>query len=102
MNVGGAAIGAGMCIAVVVTAAAAQDLGPNFQKIREGIYVQSAGDVNSTVGIVLTSEGVVVIDTGGQSRPLREGGTRDPCCGRRVSAGHAARRVPGEDDAARR
>ena len=64
MNVGNSAIGAGMCLAVVVAAAEAQDLGPNFRKIKEGIYVQSAGDVNSTVGIVLTSEGVVVIDTG--------------------------------------
>ena len=64
MNVGNSAIGAGMCLAVVVAAAEAQDLGPNFRKIKEGIYVQSAGEVNSTVGIVLTSEGVVVIDTG--------------------------------------
>lgn len=43
---------------------AAQDLGPNVRKIKEGIYVQSAREVNSTVGIVLTSEGVVLIDTG--------------------------------------
>jgi len=42
----------------------AQDLGPNFRKIKEGIYVQSAREVNSTVGIVLTTEGVVLIDTG--------------------------------------
>jgi cyclase len=44
--------------------ASAQELGPSFRKIREGIYVQSAREVNSTVGIVLTSEGVVLIDTG--------------------------------------
>jgi len=43
---------------------AAQDLGPKFRKIKEGIYVQSAREVNSTVGIVLTTEGVVLIDTG--------------------------------------
>jgi cyclase len=49
---------------VFASALAAQDLGPNFRKIKEGIYVQSAREVNSTVGIVLTSEGVVVIDTG--------------------------------------
>ena len=42
----------------------AQDLGPNFRKLKEGIYVQSAREVNSTVGIVLTTEGVVLIDTG--------------------------------------
>src|SRR5688572_9508715 len=44
--------------------ALAQDLGPNFRKLKEGIFVQSAREVNSTVGIVLTSEGVVLIDTG--------------------------------------
>jgi len=44
--------------------ASAQDLGPNFRTIKEGIYVQSAREVNSTVGIVLTTEGVVLIDTG--------------------------------------
>jgi cyclase len=60
------------CVALFVTVLAmssggmlsAQDLGPNFRKIKEGIYVQSAREVNSTVGIVLTSEGVVLIDTG--------------------------------------
>lgn len=46
------------------TFASAQDLGPGFRKIKEGIYVQSAREVNSTVGIVLTTEGVVLIDTG--------------------------------------
>ena len=52
------------CVAVVASSAEAQDLGPAFRKIRDGIYVQSAREVNSTVGIVLTSEGVVLIDTG--------------------------------------
>lgn len=52
------------CVAVVASSADAQDLGPAFRKIRDGIYVQSAREVNSTVGIVLTSEGVVLIDTG--------------------------------------
>jgi cyclase len=42
----------------------AQDLGPSIRKIKDGIYVQSAREVNSTVGIVLTNEGVVLIDTG--------------------------------------
>jgi cyclase len=42
----------------------AQDLGPHFRKIKEGIYVQSAREVNSNSGIVLTTEGVVIIDTG--------------------------------------
>jgi cyclase len=42
----------------------AQDLGPHFRKIKEGIYVQSAREVNSTSSIVLTEEGPVIIDTG--------------------------------------
>ena len=49
---------------VAGSVAPAQDLGPNFRKLKEGIYVQSAREVNSTVGIVLTTEGVVLIDTG--------------------------------------
>lgn len=53
-----------LCVAGVSTSGNAQDLGPTFQKVREGIYVQSARDVNSTVGIVLTNEGVVLVDTG--------------------------------------
>jgi cyclase len=52
------------CVAVLSTAANAQDLGPTFRKVKDGIYVQSAREVNSTVGIVLTNEGVVLIDTG--------------------------------------
>ncbi len=44
--------------------AGAQDLGPQFREIKEGIYVQSAREVNSTAGIILTEEGVVVIDSG--------------------------------------
>src|SRR5438093_11497418 len=42
----------------------AQAMGPHFRKIKEGIYVQSAREVNSNVGIILTKEGVVIIDTG--------------------------------------
>ena len=44
--------------------APAQDLGPHFRKIKEGIYVQSAREVNSTSSIILTQEGVVIVDTG--------------------------------------
>jgi cyclase len=44
--------------------AQAQDLGPHFRKIKEGIYVQSAREVNSTASIILTEEGVVIVDTG--------------------------------------
>jgi cyclase len=49
---------------VAATSALAQDLGPHFRKISDGIYVQTAREVNSNVGIILTSEGVVLIDSG--------------------------------------
>jgi cyclase len=59
------------CLSLVVallaafsSAAWAQDLGPHFRKIKEGIYVQSAREVNSTSSIILTEEGVVIVDTG--------------------------------------
>jgi cyclase len=52
------------CVTVLSPAGNAQDLGPTFRKVKDGIYVQSAREVNSTVGIVLTNEGVVLIDTG--------------------------------------
>src|SRR5688500_2896378 len=52
------------CIAALSSTAWSQDLGPNIRKIKDGIYVQSAREVNSTVGIILTSEGVVLVDTG--------------------------------------
>src|SRR5687768_4966537 len=42
----------------------AQDLGPQFQKIKDGIYVYVGKNFNSNAGIVLTQEGVVLIDSG--------------------------------------
>ena len=41
----------------------AQDLGPGFTKVKDGIYVYAAKDGNSTCSIILTEEGVVIIDT---------------------------------------
>ena len=41
----------------------AQDLGPGFTKVKDGIYVYAAKDGNSTCSIVLTEEGPVIIDT---------------------------------------
>jgi cyclase len=42
----------------------AQDLGPHFKKLKEGIYVY-AGQLNdSNVTIIQTQEGIVLIDTG--------------------------------------
>ena len=42
----------------------AQDLGPQFQKVKEGIYVSVGTEFNSNCGVVLTQEGVVLIDSG--------------------------------------
>ncbi len=45
-------------------AAFAQDLGPRVQKLAEGVYVHKGKGYDSNSGIILTQEGVVVIDTG--------------------------------------
>jgi cyclase len=42
----------------------AQDLGPQIKKLKDGIYVYVGKDLNSNCGIVLTEEGVVLIDSG--------------------------------------
>src|SRR4051794_28251226 len=55
------------CITAMVLLSAisvAQDLGPQFRTIKDGIYVQSANPANSNCGIIVTSEGVVLIDSG--------------------------------------
>jgi cyclase len=59
-------------IALFASLAGAQDLGPHFRKIKDGIYVQSAREVNSTSSIVLTQEGPVIIDTGQTPVDTRE------------------------------
>jgi cyclase len=61
-----------LCVSLCASALVAQDLGPHFRKIREGIYVQSAQEANSNCGIVLTSEGVVLIDSGHNPPDSRE------------------------------
>jgi cyclase len=43
---------------------AAQDLGPHVQKIRDWIYVYSAADQDSNVGIILAEGGAMLIDSG--------------------------------------
>src|SRR5262245_42493382 len=43
---------------------AAQDLGPNIRKIKDGIYVYVGTNANSNCGIILTQEGVVLVDSG--------------------------------------
>lgn len=42
----------------------AQDLDPQIKKIKEGIYVYVGKEFNSNCGIILTQEGVVLIDSG--------------------------------------
>jgi cyclase len=42
----------------------AQDLPANIQKIKDGIYVYIGKNLNSNCGIVITQEGVVLIDSG--------------------------------------
>ena len=43
---------------------AAQDLGPNIRKIKDGIYVYVGTNFNSNCGIIITQEGVVLVDSG--------------------------------------
>lgn len=43
---------------------AAQELGPHFKKLKEGIYVYAQKPADSNATIILTSEGVVLIDSG--------------------------------------
>ena len=43
--------------------AQAQDLGPGFTKVKDGIYVYAAKEGNSTCSVVLTEEGPVIIDS---------------------------------------
>ena len=45
-------------------AALAQDLGPRVKKLADGVYVHTGKGFDSNSGIILTDEGVVVIDTG--------------------------------------
>jgi cyclase len=60
-----------LAIALLLTASlltvrslTAQDLGPNIRKITDGIFVYIGNSLNSNAGIVITQEGVVLIDSG--------------------------------------
>lgn len=48
----------------IATQTAAQDLGPHFKMLKEGIYVRAVKPADSNAAIILTSEGVVMIDSG--------------------------------------
>jgi cyclase len=47
-----------------VAPAFAQDLGPNVRKLADGVYAFVGENFNSNAGIVLTQDGVVLIDSG--------------------------------------
>ena len=62
-------VAAGLWLLLLARPLIAQELGPHFQKIREGIYVYGidnlAGrDPTSNCAIIITQEGVVLIDSG--------------------------------------
>jgi cyclase len=49
---------------VLARSLAAQDLGPQIKKFKDGIYVYVGKEFNSNCGIILTQDGVVLIDSG--------------------------------------
>jgi cyclase len=49
---------------LLVRSIEAQDLGPQIKKFKDGIYVYVGKELNSNCGIVLTQEGVILIDSG--------------------------------------
>jgi cyclase len=49
---------------VMAGAANAQDLGPQIKTLSDGVYVYVGKNFNSNCGIVLTNDGVVLIDSG--------------------------------------
>src|SRR5258707_14782104 len=49
---------------MVTGAAVAQDLGPRVKKLADGVYVHTGNGYDSNSGIILTDDGVIVIDTG--------------------------------------
>jgi len=58
------AVLAAVLAALFTTPAWAQDLGPHFKKLKEGIFVYAQNPADSNATIILTSEGVVLIDSG--------------------------------------
>jgi cyclase len=64
MRAGMGGILAAFAAIVFAGPACAQDLGPQVRKLADGVYVYVGKNFNSNSGIVLTNDGVVVIDTG--------------------------------------
>src|SRR5258708_39537443 len=62
-------VGAAVWLLCLARPLIAQELGPHFQKIREGVYVYGIDDLagrdpTSNCGIIITQKGVVLIDSG--------------------------------------
>src|SRR6266542_2923047 len=53
-----------LCLMLPVHGASAQDLGPNFKRIKDGIFTYTGKSQDSNCTIILTQEGVVLIDSG--------------------------------------
>jgi len=49
---------------VSTSPAVAQDLGPQVRKLADGVYAYIGTNFQSNAGIILTQEGVVLIDSG--------------------------------------
>jgi cyclase len=49
---------------VMAGSANAQDLGPQIKQLSDGVYVYVGKNLNSNCGIILTDDGVVLIDSG--------------------------------------
>jgi cyclase len=56
---------------LLAMAAAAQDLGPKFKKIKDGIYVYTDKLNDSNCTIIVTQDGVVLIDSGQSPKDSR-------------------------------
>ena len=59
------------CLLIPVSPLFSQDLGPNFTKVRDGIYVESTNLANSNCSFVVTKDGVVVINSGNDPTDAR-------------------------------
>ncbi|MSP39166.1 MAG: MBL fold metallo-hydrolase [Deltaproteobacteria bacterium] len=55
---------AAICFLLMALAAAAQDLGPKFKKVKDGIFVYTDALNESNCTIIVTQDGVVLIDSG--------------------------------------
>jgi cyclase len=53
-----------VCLALPASTASAQDLGPKFKRMKEGIFTYTGKSQDSNCTIILTQEGVVLIDSG--------------------------------------